>query len=335
MDNNLINSRILFLNGIQDSGLAVVYNNNGNFDINTMGSSNIYQNMGNYFKNYRTFTLDARKKQKIKPEDFNLIFNQISNPETHITALKKAAHLCTVYSQQNIYCINHPEKVLNTTRYDIAKTLKNISQLNVPEVFTFKPETPTEIYSKIEELNWDYPVIFRERGAHGGKNMILLKKPYNESDFYPVNLDGREYYLIKYIDYKNKKGIYCKYRIAVVDGEPFLRHVIFSNEWKIHSSSRTFMAENPEYYEQEEEIIKNFESKLKPRLYEITQKIYERISLDYFGIDCSINDTINIFEVNANMNILYNNLEKPNIFEYQIEKIKEAIAKMVKRRCRE
>ncbi|HCW93833.1 MAG TPA: hypothetical protein DHM44_09145, partial [Flexistipes sinusarabici] len=68
---------------------------------------------------------------------------------------------------------------------------------------------------------------------------------------------------------------------------------------------------------------------------EITQKIYERISLDYFGIDCSINDTINIFEVNANMNILYNNLEKPNIFEYQIEKIKEAIAKMVKRRCRE
>ena len=60
-------------------------------------------------------------------------------------------------------------------------------------------------------------------------------------------------------------------------------------------------------------------------------EIYEKLGLDYFGIDCHIDDNKNIliFEVNANMDVLQTSKKKKELLDPYIKKINLAIIKMI------
>ena len=64
-------------------------------------------------------------------------------------------------------------------------------------------------------------------------------------------------------------------------------------------------------------------------------QISKKLKLDYYGIDCSINaqGEILAFEINANMNILINPAQAPNIWETPIAAIKDAINKLIVQRA--
>ena len=147
---------------------------------------------------------------------------------------------------------------------------------------------------------------------------------------YSFALDGREYYLTQYYDYKYEE-LYKKYRLIVIDGDVHVRHCIFSDHWMIHSGSRVFMDKNPSYQKKEKEILDTFELTIKPKIKETIDEIYKIIKLDYFGIDCSIdnNGEICLFELNANMNVLIN--DRPDMAKY-VAKINNAIKKMIQMR---
>jgi hypothetical protein len=161
---------------------------------------------------------------------------------------------------------------------------------------------------------------------------MTLLYSYNESEkFYPFALDGSDYYLIQYIDYK-EDGLYKKYRLVVIDGEVFIRHLIYSDNWLIHSRSREYMKKNPDYREKERKVLQTFDETLKPKIQPVIKQIHSALELDYFGIDCTIDSHMHItcFEINANMNVMVNNQpEKDSIWEQKINIIKEALNKMI------
>ena len=92
------------------------------------------------------------------------------------------------------------------------------------------------------------------------------------------------------------------------------------------------MEKNKKYQRQEVNILKSFNSKIKPKIQGVIDEVYQKLELDYFGIDCTIDKNFNIllFESNANMNILVNNAKTSNnIWTKQINTIQKAIIKMI------
>ena len=118
-------------------------------------------------------------------------------------------------------------------------------------------------------------------------------------------LDGRRFYLTEFVDYADESGIYHKHRVVMIDGEPYPKHALFSDQWLVNSSSAEFIRSNPQYGN----VLSNtqrLEEDLLPAARETFREIAHRVGLDFFGVDCLVrNDgTVLIFEANATMNIL-------------------------------
>jgi len=115
----------------------------------------------------------------------------------------------------------------------------------------------------------------------------------------------------------------------VVDGVPLFRHHLVNNEWMIHASSRQFMEENEHLMEESRALREAFDEQTLPMIKPAIDEITRRLGLEYYGIDCNTDDQGNIliFEVNANMNILFNTTKS---MENQLDRIKEHIRELIK-----
>lgn len=323
---------VLFTASIADDGLAelvqidpkgIMFNPSGCCNIYNYLNDASYEKKLTIFNNKKDYTIDPTKMGPVA-----LIFNQISSPETHKISLTRMQELL---KQVNIPCLNLPQNILYTTRDSIYSLLKDVDGLTIPKTIKITPHTPADVYDQILHSDFTFPIIFRKSGMHGGKNMTLLHG-YNEFEkFYPFALDGSDYYLIQFIDYK-EDSIYKKYRLVVVDGEVYIRHLIYSDQWLIHSISREYMEKNPVYKDKEKFILKTFDESLKPKIQPTIQKIHSILGLDYFGIDCYIDPNMHLlgFEINANMNIMINNQpEKNSIWDEKISLIQTALNNMI------
>ena len=322
---------VLFINGIPDDLYVKVgsIQKNGKPYLVYSGGANIFDFINNELIKKHMLMLDANQTQDVKLVKSAVIFNQISDADTHKTALTKLKNIYKFFPKNTPF-FNTPENILKTTRESIYSLTKAIDKVQVPKTVKIQPKSPQDIFNSIKEGGFAFPFIFRQAGDHGGISTILVKDSSHEA-FYAFALDGRDYYITQFVEYK-KENVYTKYRLVVVDGEVYLRHVIFSDKWIIHSGSRDFMSQHKKYRELEETILNSFESTIKPNIQTAITALYKTTKLDYFGIDCSIDENFNIliFELNANMNVLINTSKnETNIWQEPIAKIVNAIATMI------
>jgi glutathione synthase/RimK-type ligase-like ATP-grasp enzyme len=321
----------MFIYGIPDDQTGkVLVDAKGGISIQLSGSANVRPFLKLPGKAHPFHLQSGTSQQAFKINYWpSVIFNEISDPDSHTTSLKRCEAFCDM---QKVTVINRPEAILQTRRDIISENLKNQPGLIMPLTVRFNPETPEDVGQGIAQAGLQYPVIFRQAGDHGGISTVLLNSEADiNAAMYAFALDGRAYYLTEFRDYASPDGLYRKYRVVVVEGKPYLRHMIVSSHWLIHSSSREFMKAQPQYAEEEASVLATFDEKLRPLLSPLTQTLAEKLQLEYFGIDCNVtaDNRLLIFEINANMNILTNNQAKPNIWEKPISAIISHVEKMV------
>ena len=73
-----------------------------------------------------------------------------------------------------------------------------------------------------------------------------------------------------------------------------------------------------------------FNEQTLPMIRPVIDEITQRLKLEYYGIDCNIDEQGNtlIFEINANMNILHNTYQP---LEDQMQRIRQHILKLLDR----
>ncbi|HSR74091.1 MAG TPA: hypothetical protein VLL31_04540, partial [Sulfurovum sp.] len=150
------------------------------------------------------------------------VFNQISDPDTNQITLQKAEDFYKMVSA-HVPFFNIPSHVRRTSRDNIYKLLQGIDHLHVPKTVKIQPKSPKDIYDTIKEEGFEFPVIFRQAGDHGGVSTVRVDDETEQ--FYVFPLDGRDYYLTQFVEYFDENGLYKKYRLMVVDGKVYLRHV--------------------------------------------------------------------------------------------------------------
>ena len=325
-------SKVLFINGIRDSGIVRVNKiiDNNRLQYINQGTCNLYPYLKDCGHEVSLITLDANADQDVTLGTYDTVFNQISDADTHRTSLAKASRICE-YLKNNVRIINHPDRIADTTRDKIHHSLARVPGLVSPRTTRSSASSPSDLMLQLAENDWSYPVLIRFCGDHNARSLVLIDRP-EATEKLGHDYFERECYLTGFVDYSDDDGVFAKLRLVWVLDQVFIRHAVYSDHWKIRADVRDkFMKQNSQYLDAEIEIMERFRYGLKTEVTPAMQQISAKIGLEYFGVDCSIDSEgrLLIFEANANMNLLYNPYPSPNLWQAQQEAMYKALVSML------
>jgi tetratricopeptide (TPR) repeat protein len=251
----------------------------------------------------------------------DIVVNLISDADQASQSLPLASELAQRLGKP---IINDPRKILRTTRESVALLLADIADCRVPKVV--RHPAASALAASTVSLHW--PIVARPAGTHGGDDMEKIDDAAGLAAFVAQH-SGADQYLAEYVDYRSADGYFRKYRLIFVGGEILPYHLAIGSEWKVHHDS-TDMDAHPWMQQEELAFLENPASVFGPRHYRALAEIQKRIDLEYFGIDCSLDNHGNllVFEVNASMLVHDHNDDFPYKTPF-VHRIKSAFDAML------
>jgi tetratricopeptide (TPR) repeat protein len=261
--------------------------------------------------------------------DVDLVVNLISEADLAKTILPAAVRLVEKLGRP---VINDPGKIQRTTRDAIAKLLPGISGCRTPAILRLDAGADVSVAAVEKLLPFSFPVLARPAGTHGGEDFEKIADLSALASFLASRADG-DHYLIEYIDYASPDGHFRKYRLIFVGDDILPYHLAIGNDWKVHHVS-TDMANQPWMQCEEAAFLAEPGAVFTAENYEALRMIRERIGLDYFGVDCALDNSGNlvVFEVNASMQVHDHNAEFP-YKDPHVRAIKRAFNAMLRQRA--
>ena len=218
--------------------------------------------------------------------------------------------------------IHTPERISRLTRDGAEACLWGTPGLVIPRTVRVEREILAAIGDGARAVteflsDGDFPIIARPVGSHAGRGLEKLDAPaavaaYLESQSQP----DAQFYISRFVDYRSADGQFRKYRIVLIDGKAFLCHLGISDHWMIHYLNAG-MLENAAKRAEESACMASFDEGFARRHDATLQAIYQRMGLDYLGIDCAEtpDGQFLVFEVDTGM--IVHDMDPPDIFPYK------------------
>ncbi|MFC4275156.1 ATP-grasp domain-containing protein [Achromobacter aloeverae] len=217
--------------------------------------------------------------------------------------------------------LNRPEHVLKTSRDGLGEALRDAAGIIMPRI---RRATRADLdalargHVRPADLlpGVDYPVLVRPLDSHAGHGLEKIARPADLAAYLaardaagpagaapaptstPASVpppdaaedDGAtpsaEFYLSEFVDYRSADGLFRKYRVVMVDGQPFLGHLGISPRWMVHYLNAD-MLENTANRAEEGAQMQGFDSGFGARHADAFAAIHRRVGLDYFVMDCA------------------------------------------------
>jgi glutathione synthase/RimK-type ligase-like ATP-grasp enzyme len=169
-----------------------------------------------------------------------------------------------------------------------------------------------------------FPIIVRPAGSHAGHGLVKIDRPSEIAEYLQTRLDA-EFCITPFIDYRRPDGLFRKYRIALIDGRPFLCHLGISEHWMIHYANAG-MAESAAKRAEEAHVMAMFDEDFASRHATAFQAINERMGLDYLAIDCgeAPDGRLLIFEVDNSM--VVHAMDPVDLYPYKVPQMHKVFA---------
>jgi hypothetical protein len=274
------------------------------------------------FKTHVIYLWPGRKESvRLGP---GALLNHIGDPDICSVAVKQAEQLMSKVDRP---CFNHPRAVARSTRDEVSRILEGVRGLKVPRTIRIPERDPAEVEQILRRAEFRYPVLVRLAGSHLGANLVRIDSADELGAI--QRLGGGDYasfYVTEFCDFRSPDGRYRKFRVVLVGEEIILRHCIIAERWLIHRNDRAADTEA-----EERAAFARFDREWKIRLAPVFREIGGRLGLDYFGIDCNINDAgcILLFEANPCMNIMANTRPRPNMWDAPVAQVKGALEQLL------
>jgi hypothetical protein len=145
-----------------------------------------------------------------------------------------------------------------------------------------------------------------------------------------------EFFVSRFVDYSSDDGLFRKYRVVFVDGEPYACHMAIADRWDIWYLNAGMSADTGKRLE-EETFMRTFDIGFARRHHAALAGMAGRIGLDYFTVDCAETKSGALLIFEADNTAVVHNMDPPEVFPYkppQMRKIFDAFAAMLERRVR-
>ena len=230
--------------------------------------------------------------------NIQLVINLVSDADQTADLLPLAADLV---ERLGLPTVNHPRKVQQTTRDEVARLLAGIPGCRVPQALRLKAGTDHSEGALKAVLPFTSSCLARPVGTHGGDDFEKIEDLAALSAFLSQRTD-HDHYLIEYIDYLSADNYFRKYRFIFVEDQVLPYHLCIGRDWKLHHIN-TDMAHHGWMQQEEAAFLNDSSAAFGPAQVQALHDIRSRIGLDYFGIDCGVDRDGNVvvFEVNASM----------------------------------
>jgi glutathione synthase/RimK-type ligase-like ATP-grasp enzyme len=202
--------------------------------------------------------------------------------------------------------VNLPANIAMLSRDGVCAALRDVPGLEMPVTVRLDRATLQALAAGTVALDAllpgdDFPLIVRPIGSHAGTNLEKIGDGAALAA-YLEQVAGERFYLSRFVDYRSPDGLFRKYRIALIDGQPFLCHYAISKHWMIHYLNAG-MTESADKRAEEAACMAHFDQQFALRHAQALQAIDTRMGLPYVGIDCAetLAGELLIFEVDNAM----------------------------------
>jgi hypothetical protein len=268
--------------------------------------------------------------------EHDVVFCAVNESDENLPILERIARLLPAWPRP---VLNDPEKIKCLTRDGIASLFADSPNICAPKIARVGLSDLRRLANRNVSLDAllpgvDFPILARPVGSHCGKNLEKIDSPELLTN-YLEGLEGDEndFFLAAFMDYRGVDGPFRKYRVALIDGVPFLCHMAPSEQWKIHYIN-VGMAENASKRAEEAQAMQTFDSDFARRHGAAFAHLCERIGLDYFGIDCAELPDGRLLLFEAETAMVIHAMDSPTLYPYkqeQMAKVFHAFRAMIDR----
>jgi glutathione synthase/RimK-type ligase-like ATP-grasp enzyme len=277
---------------------------------------------------YVTEALDL--PQNLPPHD--VLFVAVAESTRNIPLLDR---IRTAVASWPHPVLNRPERIATLSRDNNGVLLMDVPGVLMPATIKVDRQVLDRIGQGALPIaaildNCDFPVIVRPVDSHAGQGLERIADT-GELIGYLRQRQEEVFFVSQFIDYRRADGMYCKYRIVLIDGRPFACHMGISEHWMIHYMNAG-MDKDAAKREEEAAFMRDFDIDFAVRHAAAFKGINERVGLDYLGIDCAETDDgrLLIFEVDSCM--IVHAIDPVDIFPYkqpQMQKVFDAFRQML------
>jgi hypothetical protein len=171
-----------------------------------------------------------------------------------------------------------------------------------------------------------FPIIVRPLGSHTGANLEKIATPAALGK-YLAAVDGMQFHVSRFVDYRSADGLFRKYRIALIDGQPYLCHHAISQRWMIDYQNAG-MNKSAEKRAEEAACLAGFERGFGLRHRAALQSIQQRLGLPYLCVDCAEmpSGELLIFEVDNAM--IVHGMDPVDMFPYKVARDAQGVQRV-------
>jgi len=206
--------------------------------------------------------------------------------------------------------VNHPAKMIRTTRDCTAKLFADIPGVVIPKTMRFSPLGKTREALVVEiENQYDYPFITRTLIAQQGTGMTKVDSREALIKVLASDFLADDFFVTEFVDSRGKNQFYRKIRAAIVRGEIIIIRVDCDAYWNVHARKSdervAFYLKNSYLLDEEKQLCGNPEAWLGKSAMEALRVICDRIPLNVFGVDFDVDagGRLVFYETNATMNL--------------------------------
>ncbi|WP_312439793.1 RimK family alpha-L-glutamate ligase [Janthinobacterium sp.] len=186
--------------------------------------------------------------------------------------------------------VNRPEQIVHTSRDGLCNRLQDVPGVAMPRTARLSRAQLQALATgelQVDALlpGDDFPLIVRPLGSHAGHDLERMASA-GELHAYLEKVGAERFYIARFVDYRNDDGQYRKYRIALIDGRPYICHFAVSSHWMIHYLNAG-MDESAVKREEEARIMAHFDEQFARRHAQAFAAIDARMLMPYLGIDCA------------------------------------------------
>lgn len=234
--------------------------------------------------------------------------------------------------------LNLPERILKLSRDNVSAALRGIPGVAMPVTALVARERLAEVgraEMPVAKL-WRegaFPIIARPMDSQGGKDLARLDGPA-DVDSYLKAVASDQFFVSSFIDYSGSDGLFRKYRVVVIDGQPLACHMAISKHWMIHYVNADMDADAMKR-EEESRFMAGFDTEFAARHAGALRGIDTALGLDYYAVDCaeSADGSLLVFEADTAM--LVHAMDPVDLYPYkqpQMRKVFAAFRQMLEKR---
>ncbi len=211
--------------------------------------------------------------------------------------------------------INKPQHIIAMARDRTSLMLQNIQGITMPITHRVARSDVNTMITDDDISNISFPIIIRPVDSHAGLGLQKLDSIENINS-YLQSQSTEHYFVSPYVNYASKDNMYRKYRIILINGQPFIVHMAISDSWMVHYASAGMQDDISKRCE-EQHVMETFNECFATRHATAFKAIYERIGLNYIGIDCSETPQgeLLIFEIGNALAV--HTLDSSDMFSYK------------------